>query len=290
MPPVPTASIRLPDRYRVIRHIANGGMASVWEACDELLRRDVAVKLLAGHLTSDETARVRFEREARAAAGLSGHPHVVTIFDIGEFEGRSFIVMERMERSVADVLAVGEEIVVDRALRWLREAGSALDAAHEAGIVHRDIKPANMLLDRRDRLALADFGIARLAYEDQVTATGTLLGSSSYISPEQALGEPATTASDRYALAVVAFQLLTGQKPFRAEHFAAQARAHIEEPPPAASSKRPELGTGADEVLKRGMAKDPGQRWATATEFVDALIAALRQRPAPTPAAAPAPA
>ena len=295
MPPVPTASIRLPERYRVIRHIANGGMASVWEACDELLRRDVAVKLLAAHLTSDETARVRFQREARAAAGLSGHPHVVTIYDIGEYEGRSFIVMERMERSVADVLASGEEIGVERALRWLREAGSALDAAHEAGIVHRDIKPANMLLDRRDRLALADFGIARLAYEDNVTATGTLLGTSSYISPEQALGDPAASASDRYALAVVAFQLLTGDKPFRAEHFAAQARAHIDEPPPTASSRRPELGTGADEALLRGMAKDPAARWPTATAFVDALIAGLRRRPesvaavAAAPAAAPEP-
>ena len=287
---MPTASIRLPDRYRVIRHIANGGMASVWECCDELLRRDVAVKLLAAHLTSDETARVRFQREARAAAGLSGHPHVVTIYDIGEYEGRSFIVMERMERSVADVLAAGEDIGVDRTLRWLREAGSALDAAHEAGIVHRDIKPANMLLDRRDRLALADFGIARLAYEDNVTATGTLLGTSSYISPEQALGEPASTASDRYALAVVAFQLLTGDKPFRAEHFAAQARAHIEEPPPAASSRRPELGPGADEALRRGMAKDPAERWATATQFVDALVDGLRQTPAAAAPAAAAPA
>ncbi|MBA2644091.1 MAG: serine/threonine protein kinase, partial [Solirubrobacterales bacterium] len=237
MPPVPTASIRLPDRYRVLRHIANGGMASVWEACDELLRRDVAVKVLAAHLTEDDTARVRFQREARAAAGLSGHPHVVTIYDIGEHEGRSFIVMERMERSIADVLIASEPIPVDLAMRWLREAASALDAAHEAGIVHRDVKPANMLLDRRDRLALADFGIARLAYESQVTATGTLLGTSSYISPEQALGEPATSASDRYALAVVAFQLLTGVKPFIAEHFAAQARAHIEEPPPTASSR-----------------------------------------------------
>lgn len=288
MPPVPTASIRLPDRYRVLRHIANGGMASVWEACDELLRRDVAVKVLAAHLTEDDTARVRFQREARAAAGLSGHPHVVTIYDIGEHEGRSFIVMERVERSIADVLIANEPIPVDLAMRWLREAASALDAAHDAGIVHRDIKPANMLLDRRDRLALADFGIARLAYESQVTATGTLLGTSSYISPEQALGEPATSASDRYALAVVAFQLLTGVKPFIAEHFAAQARAHIEEPPPTVSSRRPELGTGSDAALLKGMAKAPGERWATSTELVAALQSGLDdQRHTPAAAAPP---
>ena len=192
-----------------------------------------------------------------------------------------YLVMELMQRSVSDVLTGGRPVGTGQVLGWLREAGSALDAAHEAGIVHRDIKPANMLLDRRERLALADFGIARLAYEDQLTATGTLLGTSSYISPEQALGEPATAASDRYALAVVAFQMLTGEKPFVADHFAAQARAHIEDPPPRASEREPGLDPAVDAVLQRGMAKDPHARWATSGELVGALERALG-----TPAAA----
>src|SRR5688572_27319413 len=201
-------------------------MASVWEAHDELLDRAVAVKVLAAHLGEDDRARKRFEREARTAAGLSSHPHVVTIYDVGEHDGHAFIVMELLRGgTVADKLRAGGHISQPVALRWLEEAASALDAAHEQRIVHRDVKPANMLLDERGRLALADFGIARLGLEDQITQTGQVLGTAAYIAPEQAMGERSTPASDRYALAVVAFELLTGEKPFRAENFAAQARA-----------------------------------------------------------------
>ena len=150
--------------------------------------------------------------------------------------------------------------------------------------MHRDIKPGNLLLDDRDRLAIADFGIARLAMEDQLTATGQVLGTAAYISPEQAVGEPATAASDRYALAVVAFELLTGAKPFQAEHFAAQARAHVEDQPPLATERDPSLPRGVDAVLDRGLAKDPGDRWASATAMVDALDRAMgSSRPATEP-------
>src|SRR3954467_3871197 len=168
MPPVSPARISLPDRYRVVRHLANGGMASVWEAHDELLDRDVAVKLLASHLGEDERARRRFQREARAAAGLSSHPNVVAIYDVGEHAGRVFMVMEIMRGgTLGDRLKSGREIPRAVAARWLREAAEALDTAEEAGVVHRDIKPGNLLLDGADRLAVADFGIARLAWEDQ---------------------------------------------------------------------------------------------------------------------------
>src|SRR5215216_2041117 len=207
-------------------------MASVWEAHDELLDRRVAVKVLAFHLGEDDRARRRFAREARAAAGLSSHPHVVTIYDVLEHEDRSLIVMELMRGgSVGDRLRAREEIPHRVALRWLAEAGSALDADHEEGIVHRDVKPANLLLDDRGRLAIADFGIARIGLEDQITQTGQVLGTAAYISPEQAVGQKATPASDRYALAVVAFELLTGDKPFPGENFAAQARAHVDDEP-----------------------------------------------------------
>src|SRR4051794_31778247 len=255
-------------------------MASVWEAHDELLDRPVAVKVLSLHLGEDDRARRRFAREARTAAGLSSHPHVVTIYDVGEFDGKSFIVMELLRGgTVADKLRSGEDIPHRLALRWLEEAGSALDAAHEAGIVHRDVKPANMLLDGRGRLALADFGIARLGLEDQITQTGQVLGTAAYISPEQAMGQPSTPASDRYALAVVAYELLTGVKPFRAENFAAQARAHVEDDPPPASEQDIDLPPAVDRVLERGMAKEPEDRWATAGEMVKALDDALAPRP-----------
>ena len=280
VPPVSAARISLPARYKVIRHIANGGMAGVWEAHDELLDRAVAVKVLAQHLSEDDRARARFEREARAAAGLSSHPNVATIYDVGEHQGRAFIVMELMRGgSVADALRKDERIEHQRALRWLREAASGLDAAHAAGIVHRDVKPANLLLDDRDRLGIGDFGIARLAWEEQVTQTGQVLGTAAYLAPEQAMGEPAIAASDRYALAVVAFELLTGEKPFQAEHFAAQARAQIEDDPPRVSELDPELSERVDDVIDRGMAKDPDDRWGTAEEFAERLGDSLTPPP-----------
>lgn len=278
MPPVSPDRISLPDRYRVVRHLANGGMATVWEAHDELLDRAVAVKVLASHLGEDERARRRFQREARAAAGLSSHPNVVTIYDVGEHRSRVFMVMEIMRGgTLGDRMKSGSEIPHDVAVAWLHQAAAALDTAHDAGVVHRDIKPGNLLLDGRSRLAVADFGIARLAWEDQLTATGQVLGTAAYLSPEQALGEAAAPASDRYALAVVAYELLTGSRPFEAEHFAAQARAHVEDPPPPASSRAPELSKAVDAVLERGLAKDPNDRWGSSEEFVSALERTLGQ-------------
>jgi serine/threonine-protein kinase len=251
----------------------------------------VAVKVLASHLGEDDRARRRFAREARTAAGLSSHPHVVTIYDVLERDGKSYIVMELMRGgTVADRLRAGAERSGDEraargripyrvALRWLEEAGSALDAAHEDGIVHRDVKPANMLLDEKGRLAIGDFGIARLGLEEQITQTGQVLGTAAYISPEQAMGEPATAASDRYALAVVAFELLTGGKPFTAENFAAQARSHVEDEPPRASERDIDVPPAVDAVLARGMAKEPADRWESAGAMVRALDDALAAPP-----------
>jgi serine/threonine-protein kinase len=264
-------------------------MASVWEAQDELLGRAVAVKVLASHLSEDERARRRFQREARAVAGLSSHPHVVTIYDVGEHDGRSFIVMELLGGgSVADRIRGGGRVSVAEALQWMGEAGEALDAAHAAEIVHRDVKPGNMLLDERGRLALADFGIARVAWEEQLTLTGQVLGTAAYISPEQAMGDPATAASDRYCLGVVAFELLTGRRPFEAEHFAAQARAHVEDDPPAASEVDEDLPPAVDDVLWRALAKHPEDRWPSSAAFVEALEGALAPRRRATAAPATA--
>src|SRR4051794_2821496 len=279
--------VRLPDRYRVTRRIAAGGMATVY-ACEDLtLSRLVAVKVLAPHFAADTDAAARFQREARAAARVSDHPHVVTIYDIGEFEDTAFIVMEYLPGgTLADKLRSGEPIPRAAAVRWIEEAASALDHAHKAGITHRDVKPANLLLDANGRLAVADFGIARLASEAGVTSTGIVLGTAAYLSPEQALGEPATAASDRYSLAVVGYELLTGRKPFSGEHPAAQARAHVEAPPQPPSEVAPDLPPSVDRVLLRGLEKDPGQRWPSCSAMVDALDAALADsaalRTAPT--------
>ncbi|HLI59404.1 MAG TPA: protein kinase [Solirubrobacteraceae bacterium] len=277
----------LPDRYRVKRHIASGGMASVWCAEDRVLSRNVAVKVLAERFADDHVAVLRFKREARAAARVSNHPHVVTVYDVGELEppvgadatrrgGGAFIVMEFLAGgTVADAIR-HDSVRRPEAMRWLAEAASALDHAHGRGIVHRDIKPANFLLDRARMLHVADFGIAHLATEDTLTSSDQLFGTAAYLSPEQALGREATGASDRYALAVAAFELLTGERPFSAEHFSAQARQHIEEPPPAASEVDHSLPPAVDEVLFTGLAKDPAARPESAGAFVAALEEALR--------------
>jgi len=279
----PDARVRkdlgLPERYAALRHIASGGMASVWCARDHALGRNVAIKLLAERFADDDDANARFLREARAAARLSGHPNVVMIYDVGETEadGRAFIVMEFLAGgTVGDALRV-DSVRRVHAVKWLSEAASALDYAHSRGVLHRDIKPANLLLDRDRTLHVADFGIARLGAEDTITASGQVLGTASYLAPERALGQPATAASDRYSLAVAAFELLVGERPFTAQHFAAQARQHIEQPPPAASGVNRTLPPSIDRILARGMAKRPEERWPTAQDFAQAIESALTE-------------
>jgi serine/threonine-protein kinase len=179
--------------------------------------------------------------------------------------------------TLAGVIGAARPVEAATVLSWLRQAGDALDYAHARGVVHRDVKPANLLLDDEGNLAIADFGIARLAWETtQVTATGQVLGTAGYLSPEQALGEAATPASDRYALATIAYELLAGGRLFPyARHFTAQARAHIEDAPMPPSARNPALPAGVDAVLLRALAKDPGDRWPSAKSLVGALREAL---------------
>jgi hypothetical protein len=274
--------VDLPPRYRVVRHIANGGMATVWAAEDAVLQRLVAVKVLAAGYAADPSARRRFTREARAAARVSDHLHVVTIFDIGEMSSpptQAFIVMEHFAGgTVADRLKSGDPISTPLALRWLRETASALDAAHAADIVHRDVKPGNLMLDENGRLAVGDFGIASIAGETAMTAAGQILGTAAYLSPEQARGQPATPASDRYSLAVVAFELLCGRRPFDGDTPMAQARARVEQEP--ATPTGPCAAAG--DALAWGLAREAADRPATAAAFVAALEGALADAAQPT--------
>src|SRR5918996_2690850 len=267
----------LPARYAEPRPIGHGGMGEIYVARDRELGRQVAIKLLDERFAGDESLRRRFQREALTAARLSGQAHVVTIFDVGEWRGRPFIVMEYLPGGTLADRARKRPVDRGQALAWLAQAGTALDAAHAEGIVHRDVKPPNLLFDARGELQVVDFGIAR-AVDDTMgmTAAGTILGTAGYLSPEQARGEPASPASDRYALAVVAYELLTGGRPFEGGSATAEAAAHIHQPVPPASKRGVGLTHSVDAVFEQALAKDPAGRYRTAAAFVGGLRAALQ--------------
>jgi serine/threonine protein kinase len=284
----------LPTRYADPRPIGRGGMGQIYLAEDRELGRKVAIKVLDDRFAGNEQLRERFKREALTAARLSGHPHVVTIFDVGESQGRPFIVMEYLPGGTLQDRTRQGPVEPAEALSWLGQAAEALDAAHELGVVHRDVKPPNLLFDARDELVVADFGIARVADDTLtgMTAAGTVLGTAGYLAPEQALGQPATPASDRYALGVVGYELLTGGRPFERQSETAEAAAHIHEPVPPASERQVGLPRGVDRVFDRALAKDPGERYSTGADFVSGLRDALEKREETTrllPAAPPPP-
>jgi serine/threonine protein kinase len=266
----------LPARYSSVTHLASGGMGDVYRATDGMLGRTVAIKMLAERHARDPDVRARFTREARAAARLSAHPNVVTVFDVGEHDGQPFIVMEYLEGgSIHDRIRTST-VAPARALEWLRQAASGLDAAHAQGVVHRDVKPANLLLDDEDSVHVTDFGIASAAGFDTLTLPGTVLGTAGYLSPEQARGEAATAASDRYALGVVAFELLTGRRPYASDTPVTEAFAHLNAEIPSAENAAPTLPSGIDAVFERALAKDPHDRPSSAGELVEDLHDALR--------------
>jgi eukaryotic-like serine/threonine-protein kinase len=250
-------------------------MGDIYRATDSMLGREVAIKILADRYAQDTAIRERFTREALAAARLSGEHHTVTIYDVGDHNGRPYIVMEYLGGgSLDDVLRSDGAQPPQRVFQWLEEAADALDAAHRQGVVHRDVKPANLMLDDQGHVRVADFGIASAADMESLTLTGTVLGTAGYLAPEQAQGERALTASDRYALAVVAWELLTGERPFQSESATAEAAAHVSAPVPTIS-EHSDLPRELDPVFAKALAKDPRERYETAGDFVAELRAAL---------------
>jgi serine/threonine-protein kinase len=250
-------------------------MGQVYRATDSALERTVAVKLLADRYVRDDDARARFRREGLAAARLSAAPNVVTIFDVAEHRGRPLIVMEFLEGgSVYERLRNGR-VSREQALAWLDQAAIALDEAHANGVVHRDVKPANLLLDGDGNVRVSDFGIASATGADTLTSPGMVLGTAGYLSPEQARGEPATAASDRYGLGVVAFELLTGRRPFAGDTPTTEAFAHLHADVPSATSIDSALPSAVDPVFASALAKDPAERPRTSRELVARLREAL---------------
>ena len=265
------------ERYELEELVGTGGMSSVYRAKDMLLERNVALKILHDTYLADPATIERFRREARAVAQLS-HPNIVTVIDRGEDEQRQFIVFEYVEgENLKEVLERTGRFPVRRALELAIEIGSALAFAHQAGLVHRDVKPQNVLLNGDGETKVTDFGIARSIDVEGVTQTGTVLGTSNYIAPEQASGLPVDAQTDVYSLGVVLFELLTGQVPFSGESFVAVAMRHVNEPPPSVLELRPETPLRVVNAVERALAKAPADRFPTMDAFVAELEAALAE-------------
>lgn len=279
----------LTDRYRIVSHLARGGMADVYRGYDELLGRKVAIKVLHQQLSSDEAFVKRFRKEAQAAANLT-HPNIVGIYDWGQFDSTYFIVMELVEgRSLRDVLRSEGPLLPRRATEIAAEVAAALSVAHRAGLVHRDVKPGNILLAPDGTVKVTDFGIAR-AWDDsqELTRTGAVMGTATYFSPEQAQGSKVDERSDIYSLGVVLYEMLTGQPPFRGDSPVAVAYQHVSAEAPPPSQMNPDVPAELDAIVMKALQKDPAARYQTAEELrIDLWRALQGQRPMATAVAPP---
>ena len=266
----------LVDRYELEELVGTGGMSSVFRAHDRLLDRKVALKILHQQYSGDDDYVERFRREARSVASLS-HPNIVTVIDRGEHEDRQFIVFEYIEgENLKRLIERRGPAPVANALELGIEIARGLAFAHHQGLIHRDVKPQNVLLNGDGHAKVTDFGIARsLDVQHGMTQTGTVLGTSDYIAPEQAQGQSVDEHSDVYSLGVVVYELLTSEVPFPGENFVAVAMRHINEEPPSVREKRPDVSPRLDEAIQRAMAKRPEDRFPTMDAFCDELVACL---------------
>ncbi|MET0627181.1 MAG: protein kinase [Acidimicrobiia bacterium] len=297
----------LGNRYQLVEPLARGGMATVWIADDPVLSRRVAVKILRADLAADDATRARFRNEAIAAARLN-HPNIVATFDTGDDDGTAYIVMELVDgtnlRHLIDEHPGG--LPVADVLRMGRQVADALDAAHRAGLVHRDVKPANVLVpaaipsghsdDHRapnPPVKVTDFGIAKAAGSDELTRTGTVMGTARYLAPEQVNGRTADARTDVYALGLLLFEMSTGHPPFGGDTDIATAMARLTTSPPSIRAERPDVPRGLDDLVHRCLARDPAQRFTSAAAVGHALDIVASGAGAPgaktQTAAAPAP-
>ncbi|MGN8244372.1 serine/threonine-protein kinase [Cellulomonas soli] len=258
--------VALGGRYRLVRPIAVGGMGEVWSAYDEALARDVAVKVLKEEFAGDPGFLERFRTEARNSASLS-HPNIAQLFDYGEVEGSGYLVMELVVgEPLSDLLEREPVLPIRRLLPVLAQTARALHAAHQAGVVHRDVKPGNILIGRGGKVKITDFGVSLAQNQITMTATGMVMGTAQYLSPEQAVGKAATRLSDLYSLGIVAYEALAGNRPFTGPTAVDIAVAHVNNPvPPLPAS----VDRRVAELVLRLLSKDPAQRPQSGAELAD---------------------
>jgi tRNA A-37 threonylcarbamoyl transferase component Bud32 len=292
----------LGNRYELVQPLARGGMATVWIADDPVLSRRVAVKVLRADLAADDATRARFRHEAISAARLS-HPNIVSTYDTGDDDGIAYIVMELIDGpTLREMIDERGGLPVADVIRIGKQVADALDAAHRAGLVHRDVKPANVLVPRSRPVKVTDFGIAKAAGGDDLTRTGTVMGTARYLAPEQVNGRPTDPRTDVYALGLLMFEALVGHPPFGGDTDIATAMARLTTSAPAVRAERPEVSQALDDVIHRCLARQPQARFGSAAAVRDALDRARldptgpiprpggpRAAPAPRPAPPPAP-
>jgi eukaryotic-like serine/threonine-protein kinase len=264
----PAVGSRLNGRYRIEDRIGSGGMSTVYRAFDETLERQVAIKIMHSDISSDDAALERFRREARTVAQLS-HPHVVMVIDAGEDEGHPYIVFEHVRgETLKDRIRHEGPLPVAEAVAYAIEIGRALQVAHERGLVHRDVKPQNVLLDEEGRAKVTDFGIALGLESNQLTAAGKVIGTTDYVSPEQAQGHEVSGQSDVYSLGIVLYEMLVGEVPFSGESHVSVAMKHVREGLPDVQQRRPQVSAALAAVLERATAKEPAARYPTMAQLV----------------------
>ncbi|MCB0880843.1 MAG: serine/threonine protein kinase [Thermoleophilia bacterium] len=277
------------EGYRIEAELGRGGQAVVYRATQLALQRQVALKVVSQQLSADPSFMERFKREGIAAASLD-HPHVIPVYEAGEADGMAFLAMKFVDGpSLDDLIRTPPGIDARRCMSILHQAAEALDYAHSKGLVHRDVKPANILIGAGDHAYLSDFGLTRAMDGSRLTSSGVWMGTLEYVAPEQIRGAEVTSAADRYALAIVAYEALTGKTVFDQTDRTALLYAHMHETPVAPSKRRQELGRQVDRVFQRALSKKPDERPATSVALVEELATAVGAQGITGPPGRPAP-